>query len=105
MGRELGVNLAFVTRVAGQPVTYQTRSGAGGGQLWIGSGEQAVKVVSLAEDDFASQWALDSAPGVGVPRPTDGRLAKVEQLLLRVYLGDAAVPASGLLFVDAVRIR
>ncbi len=105
LGCEVGVNLAFVTKVDGEQTTYQTRSGATGGQLWIGTGDQAVHAVSLAEDDFADQWALDDAPGQGVSRPAAEQLEQVEAICLRVHLSEAVVPVSGLLFVDAVRIR
>jgi hypothetical protein len=105
LGQAIGVNLAFVTNVSGTRTTYQTRSGAAGGQVWLADGQQAEQVVSVGSADFSDKWALDSSPDTGVPRPTDGSLQQVESLYVRVYLANAALPANGTLTIDAVRIR
>ncbi len=99
------MNLAFVTNVSGTTTTYQTRSGAAGGQLWLAAGQDGVKEVTLAEADFAQQWALATVPDVGVGRPASDDLQKVSELQVRVYLSNAVVPTQGYLFVDALRIR
>jgi len=105
LGVAAGVNLAFVTEVDATTTTFQTRPGSSGGQLWLAHGAGAVHEVSLTPELFAEQWALDTAPDVGVARPSDESLQRVQKLVFRVYLADTVVPVNGELFFDAVQIR
>jgi hypothetical protein len=105
MDDAVGVNLAFVVETESGPVTYQTRSGAGGGQIWLDPGESAAHTVSLSTEEFTSQWALATAPGEGVSRPGESDLQHISEIRLRVYVSEAQLPLGGDLFVDALRIR
>jgi hypothetical protein len=107
MGRALGINLAFVVQENGSSVTYQTRSGASGGQLWLANNTGVSKTVTLEAANFSDQWARASDPNTGVPRPADDVLKNVKEIYIRVYLSNtnSNPVANGKLYLDAVRIE
>jgi hypothetical protein len=105
LNQAVGVNLGFVTEVEAVSTTYQTLPGPNGGELWLNPGETYEKVVSLSPEDFEEQWALETDPSTGVPRPPDEEMENVSGLRLRVYLASGQLPASGELYIDAIRIK
>lgn len=104
LGTDVGINLAFTTTDEAE-ATYQTRPGPGGGQRWLAAGTGGNMAVSLDEAGFASRWALDTAPGVGVARPDADVLQTTTRIRVRVYLDAGQVPINGTLYLDDVRIR
>ncbi len=104
LGTDVGINLAFTTTDEAE-ATYQTRPGPGGGQRWLAAGTGGNMAVSLDEAGFASRWALDTAPGVGVARPDADVLQTTTRIRVRVYLDAGQLPINGTLYLDDVRIR
>ena len=100
---DLGINLAFTTSYGGD-VSYQTRSGPTGGQLWLAGDSGSEKVVSLSSTDFESQWALSSSPTEGAERPDAAAMQKVSSIRLRVYLSAGQLPFNGDIFIDGMRV-
>ncbi|RPI77239.1 MAG: hypothetical protein EHM45_09875 [Desulfobacteraceae bacterium] len=106
-GRAIGVNLAFTVQENGVNVTYQTRSGTSGGQLWLANNTGAGKTVTLEAANFSEQWARADNPNTGVARPADDVLKNVKEIYIRVYLSNTASSpvANGKLYLDGVRIE